>query len=180
MPFRQKLCERSASKEEDMTTEFGTMRLREDSLASVRFERLYSGSPGQVWMALTSADRMSRWLGAAVDIDPQVGGSIRVSWSAENVMTGEITRYDEPHVLEFTWNEEWLGIASIVRFELRAEGSSTVLTLEHLGVPRAQAAGLGAGWHGHLDAIAAELLGQSLSPQARYETLRPEYAQRFA
>jgi hypothetical protein len=68
---------------------------------------------------------------------------------------------------------------SVVRFELRAEGPGTLLVLEHTGVPADQAAGFGAGWHGHLDALAATLAGQVADPHERYRTLAPQYARRL-
>jgi hypothetical protein len=51
--------------------------------------------------------------------------------------------------------------------------------LHHTRVPGDQAAGFGAGWHGHLDALATVLAGQDLDPRERYRELQPEYSRRF-
>ena len=63
----------------------------------------------------------------------------------------------------------------MVRFELRPAGSGTLLALEHTGIPAEQAAGFGAGWHGHLDALAGTLAGQDIDLHARDHELAPQY-----
>jgi uncharacterized protein YndB with AHSA1/START domain len=54
-------------------TDFGIISL-DGSMATVRFERRYAASAQELWSALTDADRMRRWLGAAVSIEGRVGG----------------------------------------------------------------------------------------------------------
>jgi uncharacterized protein YndB with AHSA1/START domain len=93
-------------------------------------------------------------------------------------MQGVITAFEPARLLEYSWCEPALGVESVVRFELRAEPPGTVLVLEHTQVPAEQGAGFAAGWHGHLDALAAALAGSSLDPHERYSELRPEYASR--
>jgi uncharacterized protein YndB with AHSA1/START domain len=158
-------------------TYFGTISL-DGSTAAVRFERRYAASARELWSALTDADRMRRWLGAAVSIEGRVGGAVRLRWDSGDEMRGVITAFEPGRLLEYTWCEPALGVESVVRFELRAEPSGTVLVLEHTQVPADQRAGFGAGWHGHLDALAAALEGRSLDPHERERELRPEYASR--
>lgn len=158
-------------------TDFGTISL-DGSMATVRFERRYAASAQELWSALTDADRMRRWLGAAVSIDGRVGGAVQVVWDSGDEMRGVITAFEPGGLLEYTWCEQALGVESVVRFELRAEPSGTVLVLEHSRVPADQRAGFGAGWHGHLDALAATVAGRSLDPHEREGELRLEYASR--
>jgi uncharacterized protein YndB with AHSA1/START domain len=156
-------------------TDFATIS-RNGASAVVRFERWYAAPAGELWSALTDPDRMARWLGATVTLNPAPGGAIRLRWEGGEEMDGEITAFEPGRLLAFTWREPGLGGDSAVRFELRPGEERTLLILEHVSVPADQAAGFGAGWHGHLDALAAELSGQPADPQQRYRELAPVYA----
>jgi uncharacterized protein YndB with AHSA1/START domain len=158
-------------------TDFGTVCV-DGSGAAVRFERWYAATAGELWDALTAPERMARWLGAEVHIEARAGGAVALRWAGGEQMDGVITVFEPGRVLAYTWREAALGVESVVRFELRPAGSGTVLLLEHTGVPAGRAAGFGAGWHGHLDALAATLAGQEADPHARYHELAPEYARR--
>jgi uncharacterized protein YndB with AHSA1/START domain len=159
-------------------TDFGT--ISQDSFAAtVRFERWYAASAQEVWSALTDPERMRRWLGAEVSIEGRVGGAVRLHWDSGDEMDGVISVFQPDRVLEYTWRETAQGVESLVRFELLAQRSGILLTLEHTRVPADQAAGFGAGWHGHLDALAAVLAGQDLDPHERYRELQPQYVSRF-
>jgi|SRR5215469_4936510 len=156
-------------------TDFGTIS-RDGPAAAVRFERWYAASLTDLWDALTHPDRMRRWLGAEVSIEAWVGGSVRLRWEGADEMRGVITALEPGQLLEYTWNEAALGVESLVRFELRSEGTGTVLVLAHTRVPAEQGPGFAAGWHGHLDALAAVLAGQPADPHERFRELRPQYA----
>jgi len=159
-------------------TDFGTMRV-DGGGATVRFERWYPASPDQTWAALTDSERMGRWLGAEVTIDARTGGAVLLRWGSGDEMHGVITACEAGRLLQYTWHEAALGVESVVRFELLPERSGTLLVLEHSRVPPDQAAGFGAGWHGHLDALAAELAGRAIDPHERFRELGPEYASRM-
>jgi uncharacterized protein YndB with AHSA1/START domain len=160
-------------------TGFGTINVCEKT-AVVRFERWYAAAPAELWSALTDPGRMRRWLGAEASVQARVGGQVRLRWDDDARMDGVITVFEAGRVLEYTWREAALGVDSIVRFELRPANSGTLLVLEHTRVPGDQAAGFGAGWHGHLDALAAALAGQAVDPRQRYRELAPEYDRRLA
>ena len=68
---------------------------------------------------------------------------------------------------------------SVVCFELRADGDATVITLTHRMLGLGHAAGYGAGWHAHLDQLAAALAGESLSWDDRFAELIGDYQTRF-
>jgi uncharacterized protein YndB with AHSA1/START domain len=158
-------------------TDFGAIS-SDGPHAAVRFERWYAALPMDLWDALTSPARMRRWLGAEVSIEARSGGAVRLRWQGTDEMHGVITAFEPGRLLEYTWNEAALGVKSLVRFELRPEGAGTVLILAHTRVPADQAAGFGAGWHGHLDALALALAGRPADPHERYRELLPQYADR--
>jgi uncharacterized protein YndB with AHSA1/START domain len=159
-------------------TDFGTIS-RDGATAAVRFERWYAASAQELWPALTDPRRMRRWLGGDVSIEGRVGGAVRLRWDSGDEMNGVITVFEPGRLLEYTWREAALGVESVVRFELRPARPGTLLVLEHTRVSADQAPGFGAGWHGHLDALAAALTGQAADPHGRYRELEPEYVSRF-
>ena len=120
---------------------------------------------------------MRQWLWAEVSIEARLGGKVRLRWDSGE-MDGVITVFEPGRLLEYTWCEAALGVESVVRFELRPADSGTLLVLEHTAVPDGKAAGFGAPWRGHPDALAATLVGQAPGAHQRYRELAPEYTRR--
>jgi uncharacterized protein YndB with AHSA1/START domain len=89
--------------------------------------RLYSTDPGDLWDALTNAERIPRWF-APVSGDLRLGGRYQVEGNAG----GTITRCDAPEALDMTW--EFGGNISWVTLRLTLEGAGTRLTLEHVAL----------------------------------------------
>ncbi|HSK24373.1 MAG TPA: SRPBCC family protein [Egicoccus sp.] len=135
----------------------------------VHFERRYAAPIERVWDALTSPERLARWLTAS-KVQPGVGGRVEHDFGDEGVCGGEILQWQPPHLLEYQWH--FPGEAeSVVRFTLEADGpDATRLVLDHRRLDPAQGAGYGAGWHAHLDVLAAEVEG----------TPAPSWDERFA
>jgi uncharacterized protein YndB with AHSA1/START domain len=158
-------------------SEFGEVTVDGDR-ASVRFERRYAATRDEVWEALTSGERLQRWLGEVVEVDPRIGGRLYVRWAGGAEMHGTITALVPREVLELAWTEEGLP-DSTLRVTLRDDRDGCVLRLDHESVPAESARGFGAGWHSHLDALGGELAGKDpLDTEARYEELRPRYEAR--
>jgi uncharacterized protein YndB with AHSA1/START domain len=112
---------------------------------AVRFTRYYRAAPGEVWAALTEPDSLARWLGPMAD-------SMRQS-----------TRSLEPErLLEVDWTPRGES-PSVVRFELRPDGTGTVLVLDHRRIDaRVGMRAMGI-WERHLERLDA-LLGDSGTP----------------
>jgi hypothetical protein len=62
----------------------------------------------------------------------------------------------------------------IVTLEPRGEG--TLLVLDHRRLSPDDIVDYSAGWHSHLDALGLMLAGRSHDWQARFDELRPQYA----
>jgi uncharacterized protein YndB with AHSA1/START domain len=90
-------------------------------------ERTYAADRVEVWDAVTSADRIARWL-APVSGELRLGGRYQVEGNAG----GEVLRCDEPELLDVTW--EFGGHTSWVVVTLTEEGGGTRLRLEHSAV----------------------------------------------
>jgi len=81
---------------------------------------------------------------------------------------GRFLRIDRPTCVEHTWvSEATKGVESVVRFELKSNGSNTEVTLRHRGVPDDK---LGRqhkdGWTWALSALAERFVGRQAEPPA--------------
>ena len=75
---------------------------------------------------------------------------------------------EPPRLLEYSWSEG--AGTSVVRFELRpGDASGVMLTLEHRQLPPRSHAGVGTGWHIHLDALEALLASEPFEFWPRFE-----------
>jgi uncharacterized protein YndB with AHSA1/START domain len=57
----------------------------------------------RVWQLLTDPAELPRWWPDAAELEPRVGGRIVLNFGPGNV-SGEITRWEPPAALGFTWN----------------------------------------------------------------------------
>jgi uncharacterized protein YndB with AHSA1/START domain len=153
-------------------TDLGTVTTHGDA-RTVRFERRLPFRQEEVWAALTEPDQLAVWLTDAT-FDARAGGKSRFDFGDGEVCHGEVLACDPPAVLEYEWhfpNEH----RSVVRWELKADGAATVLTLVHRLLESATAPGYGAGWHAHLDQLGGHLGGDVPDWLTRYQALRPAY-----
>jgi uncharacterized protein YndB with AHSA1/START domain len=142
----------------------------------LRFERRLAHPPERVWRALVDPAELARWLAERVEMDAREGGAVLFRWSDTEVARGTIRRFVPPELLEYTWRED--DAASVVRFELRPDGAGTLLILTHREID--SLAGLGAGWHAHLDILEGVLDGRSVEWQERWDAIKPAYDAAFA
>jgi uncharacterized protein YndB with AHSA1/START domain len=87
--------------------------------------RTYDTSVDDLWNALTTPQRLTRWF-SRVDGDLKLGGRYKIQGNAE----GSITRCDPPEAFDLTW--EFGGGTSWVTVRLAPEGRKARLTLEHI------------------------------------------------
>jgi len=134
-----------------------------DGQGVVRLERRLAALPDEVWTLLTDPDEVELWL-AALTIEPRVGGTYTLDLeNTATVSSGAITRFEPPTLLEYRWHEGE-AVESLVRFALQPtdDGAATDLVLTHTLLRGA--AGVeeyAAGWHAHLDLLAARLAGRT-------------------
>ena len=144
---------------------------------SLRFERLLNHDCASAWTALVSPEAIARWFQADAVVDPVQGGRFHLAFHAFNhAMNGQITRWEPPHLLEFTWPEAAAQGDSLVRFELTPTQAGCRLVLTHEFHAGGEMADFASGWHWHLDALEPALLGEAiLFDQARWGVLRKVY-----
>lgn len=127
-------------------------------------ERTYDAAPDEVWSALTTAERITRWL-MPVSGDLEVGGRFQLEGNAG----GEVLDCVPPERLAITW--EYDGRTSWVDVSLRPTDAGTLLQLDHslpLDDPTYGEFGPGAtgiGWELGLMGLAEHLLDPTVVPR---------------
>lgn len=139
----------------------------------VVLERSYDAPRAEVWAAVTSGDRLSRWLGP-VSGDLRLGGRYQVEGNAG----GEVLRCEEPALLEVTW--EFGGAVSWVLVTLAEDDGGTRLRLEHAAEPddtwgRFGPGAVGLGWELGLGGLAMNLADPG-QPSGEPDYRLPAYA----
>jgi uncharacterized protein YndB with AHSA1/START domain len=125
---------------------------------TVRFERALDAPIDDVWDALTSPERLARWL-APTTIEARLGGEVHHDFGDGDRCRGTILVWDPPRRLSYGWH--FTGEDdSVVTFDLHAvDEGTTRLRLEHRDLGSGFAVGYGAGWHAHLDGLTATVAG---------------------
>ena len=163
-------------------TEPGTLAIR----------RILPGPIERIWSYLVDSDLRRQWL-AAGEMELKVGAPFKLTWhnkelsdspgnrpedfGEEHSMESEITELDPPRRLAFSW-----GKTGGVTFELESRGEDVLLTITHRRIAdRSTMLNIGAGWHAHLDVLAARAAGQSLSTPFwdHWSGLKAEYDRRL-
>lgn len=139
--------------------------------ATLKIERLLPGPIERVWAYLTESDLRRKWL-AAGKMEMKAGTPFELVWRNDELtdppgerlqgfpeeqrMQSRITEIDPPRKLAFTWDG-----SGDVSFELTPKGNEVLLTLIHRRLPdRATLLMVAAGWHMHLDILAARATGK--------------------
>jgi uncharacterized protein YndB with AHSA1/START domain len=144
--------------------------LKEYGVVSAPFEltiqRKLPGPIERIWDYLTDSDLRRQWLASGV-MPSEQGGAFELVWRNDELtdqpaqrpegfpeeqrMQSEIVAFEAPHRLVFTWPPK--GEVSI---ELKTVGKDVLLTLVHKRISdRKNMTMVGAGWHMHLDILAA-------------------------
>ena len=143
--------------------------------ATLTLERLLPGPIERIWAYLTESDLRRQWL-AAGEMTLAEGAPFELVWRNEELtdpphqrpegfpeehrLECRITELDPPRRLGFTW-----GATAGVVIELEPRGAEVLLTLTHRRLPdRTTMLNVGAGWHMHLDILAARASGQMPEP----------------
>jgi len=166
---------------------FGTL-VESDTL---KIHRRLPGPIDRGWAYLTQSDLRRQWL-AAGEMELVPGAPVELVWrnddltdppgtrpegaSAEHRRASEIIEVEPLRKLSIAW-----GNTGGVTFELKPDGDEVVLTVTHRRVPdRSTILSVSAGWHAHLDILAAMIGGQKPRPfWDRVGELKAEYEQRL-
>jgi uncharacterized protein YndB with AHSA1/START domain len=140
--------------------------------ATLRIERVLPGPIERIWAYLTESELRRKWL-AAGEMELRIGAPFELVWrndeltdppgtrpegfAAEHRLQGEITEVDPPRRLAITW-----GSSGGVTFTLEPQGRYVLLGIVHRRLPdRGMLLKVSAGWHTHLDVLAARVAGET-------------------
>ena len=158
---------------------------------TVKIQRLLPGPIERIWNYLTDSDLRRQWL-ASGDMTAEPGASFELTWrndelsdppgrrpegfGAEHSMQSRIVEADPPRRLVFTWSN-----SGDVSFDLEPRGKQVLLTVIHRRLPNREVLLMvAAGWHQHLDTLAARANGQSPAPfWDGWNRLHAEYDRRL-
>jgi uncharacterized protein YndB with AHSA1/START domain len=106
-----------------------------DERHSVELQAEIKAPRERVFALLTTPRGLEAWLGGA-DFTPSVGARYRLGM-ADATAVGTVLALDAPqHVsLSFDWEDEPLGIPTVLAFDAIDHGDRTYLTLRHVGLP---------------------------------------------
>lgn len=123
----------------------------------------------QVFEFLVDEDKMLRWMGTAVDVDPRPGGKFWMNATGRDVASGEYVEVDPPSRVVFTFG--WEGSEHVppgsttVVITLAAESDDTTLVeLRHRGLPGGGGDAHGEGWTYFLGRLAVAAPGGDAGP----------------
>lgn len=97
---------------------------------TMRHERTYPHPIARVWAAVTVPEQMDCWMLPFNTVEPRLGGAFGMTFGgpADQPMTGEITAWDPPCLVEYHFAP---GNDTVMRFELTEVEAGTQLTLVH-------------------------------------------------
>ncbi|MEP7024364.1 MAG: SRPBCC family protein [Actinomycetota bacterium] len=138
----------------------GAIEVCDDNHVVLRFRRRLAYPPQRVWAALTEPAQLAGWWGDA-EIDLTVGGAFVVRWRNTDADGNTATIHHTITQLEPSRLLETAGdLHGVLRWELTPDGPGTVLAFSSTVVlPGQYRSMVLAGWHWHLDGLAASLGG---------------------
>jgi uncharacterized protein YndB with AHSA1/START domain len=117
----------------------------------------FKASPGQIYDALLDAKQFSAFSGRPAEITREVGGAF--SLFGGHIIGRNMELVPNQRIVQVwrvvTWPE---GVYSMVRFDLKAEGSGTHLVFEHTGFPEGERDHLAEGWESNYWALLKKYL----------------------
>lgn len=128
-----------------------------------------SAPPDTVFDFLTEPEKVGRWLGAAIDIDPQIGGRFWMDANGRDTAAGLYREVVRPERVVFTFGWEGSGDvpegSTTVTIELEpAPDDTTLVRLIHDGLPGGPEDSHRHGWTYFLDRLATAARGDEPGP----------------
>jgi activator of HSP90 ATPase len=123
------------------------------SRTSLHVETDFKVGPQRIYEALLDSKQFAAFTGLAAEMDPKPGGTFSLFGGLIGGRNVELV--PNQRIVQAWRPGHWdPGVYSIVKFELKPQGSGTLVVLDHTGFPEGQYDGLLSGWHSHyLDAL---------------------------
>ncbi|SDD82079.1 SRPBCC domain-containing protein [Auraticoccus monumenti] len=151
----------------------GTLRAVDDTRGAVRVEDVYDTDVEDLWSAVTTPERLARWI-AEVSGELRPGSTVQAVFTSGWAGPARIEVCDAPHHLLLT-AAPGTGEETQMEAWLTAEGARTRLVVEERGLPLAALPSHGAGWQAHLEDLGRSLAGAAFAWHERWTELTPVY-----
>ena len=120
--------------------------------------------PETVFAFWTDPERMARWMGRDIRLDPRPGGALRIDYNGSDIVSGRFVEVDPPTRIVLTWGWEAPGDptppgASTVEVDFVPDGDSTLVRLRHTGLVEEAVSGHAEGWDQFLPSLVAAVAG---------------------
>src|SRR6266705_4589692 len=126
-------------------TALWTVSAQSEKSITIHQEIEFNASPQQLYEALLDSKQFTEFSGRPAEISHEVGGAF--SLFKGHIIGRNVELVPNQRIVQawrvVTWPE---GAYSIVRFELKPQGSGTHLVLDHVGFPEGLHDNLAAGW----------------------------------
>ena len=125
--------------------------------------------PETIFPFFTDPEKMMRWKGVSVTLDPRPGGIYRVDMNGENMARGEYLELVPYSGIVFSWGWEGEGSpvppgTTTVEVSLIPDGDETIVRLRHSGLPSDQRDVHAEGWTHYMARLASAAGGQDSGP----------------
>jgi uncharacterized protein YndB with AHSA1/START domain len=136
------------------------MPAADPTATTVEREVRVAARPETVFPYFTDPERMRRWMGRTISLDPRPGGALRIDYNGEDIVSGAYVELDPPRRVVFTWGWEAPGDpvppgASTVDVTLTPldDGAATLVRLVHRDLAPESVDGHAIGWDQFLPAL---------------------------
>lgn len=123
----------------------------------LRFTRHLPHPASRVWDAITDSQQLSQWYPCRVELEPLKGGRITFAFDGEEPEISEITEFDPPHALSYTWGGEQL------RWTVEPRGEGSILRLNNTILDPERIPDTAAGWDTCIEDLVAVLEGRPVN-----------------
>lgn len=152
----------------------GSLR-EEDGRGVVHLEDVYATDIDDLWSAITTPERLGRWL-AVISGVPEPGEWFDATFTSNWNGRLRIEVCEAPTHLRVTGSEGDVDTETTMEAWLTPEGDGTRLVVEERGLVLEDVGYHGSGWQTHLEDLASEVGHVAASPwEPRWKELTPTY-----
>nr|WP_308637416.1 SRPBCC family protein [Paenibacillus silvisoli] len=113
--------------------------------------------PETLFSFFTDPEKLVRWMGRHVLLDPSIGGKYRIDINGNDIAMGEYKEIVPYERIVMTWGWEKSKLvppgSSTVEFSLQPQDNGTLLQLTHYGLPTSEVASHVQGWTHYMPRI---------------------------
>ncbi len=115
---------------------------------SIHEESEFKAGPQRMYELLLDSKQFAALTGMPAEIDPKAGGAF--SMFGGLIVGRNVELVTNQRIVQAWRPTHWgPGVYSIVKFELKPQGTDTILVLDHTGFPEGDYDSLDWGWHNH-------------------------------